>query len=341
MGAYGSPAIALLSGAMSLRHPLLGFVGRRVFLGALTLLLVSVVVFAATQILPGDAARAVLGRSATPERLQILRLQLHLDRPALTQYWIWLSGLFAGDLGTSLVTPQGIYQLAAPRIANSFSLLVIVGAIGVPVAVALGIAAAIRRNRAFDTGLSVVALAMAAVPEFVIGIGLIILFATVVLHWLPPVSLVPPGTSVWARPRILVLPTLTLVIAVFPYIFRMMRSSMIEVLESEYIEMARLKGMGQRRLILRHALPNAIAPTVQVIALTFAYLAGGVVVVEYVFGFPGIGQGLVNAVFTRDIPMIQFIVVLLAAFYVAVNITADVVVVLVTPKLRTGAWQRS
>jgi peptide/nickel transport system permease protein len=152
---------------------------------------------------------------------------------------------------------------------------------------------------------------------------------------------VPPGTSVWASPRILVLPTLTLVIAVFPYIFRMMRSSMIEVLDSEYIEMARLKGIAQRRLILRHALPNAIAPTVQVIALTFAYLAGGVVVVEYVFGFPGIGQGLVNAVFTRDIPMIQFIVVLLAAFYVVVNITADVVAVLVTPKLRTGVWRRS
>jgi peptide/nickel transport system permease protein len=325
---------------MSLRHPLVGFLGRRILLGALTLLLVSIVVFAATQILPGDAARAVLGRSATPERLEALRLQLHLDRPALTQYWIWISGIFAGDLGTSLVTPQGVYQLAAPRIANSFSLLIIVGAIGVPLAITFGIGAAIRHNRSFDTGVSIAALAMAAVPEFVIGIGLIILFATVVLHWLPPVSLVFPGHSVWDTPRILVLPTLTLVIAVFPYIFRMMRSSMIEVLESEYIEMARLKGVAQRRLIMRHALPNAIAPTVQVVALTFAYLAGGVVVVEYVFGFPGIGQGLVNAVFTRDIPMIQLITVLLAAFYVVVNITADVIAVLVTPKLRTGAWRK-
>jgi len=325
----------------AIRHPLLRFVVRRLLLGALTLLLVSIVVFAATQILPGDAARAVLGRSATPERLQALRLQLHLDRPALTQYWIWLSGLLSGDLGTSLVTPQAIYALAAPRVANSFGLLVVVGAIGVPLAVAFGIAAAIRRNRPFDTGVSVTALAMAAVPEFVIGIGLIILFATVVLHWLPPVSMVPPGRSIWDNPRILVLPTMTLAIAVFPYIFRMMRSSMIEVLESEYIEMARLKGIAQRRLILLHALPNAVAPTVQVIALTFAYLAGGVVVVEYVFGFPGIGQGLVNAVFTRDIPMIQFIVVLLAAFYVLVNIVADVVAVLVTPRLRTGAWSGS
>ncbi len=319
---------------------MLGFLGRRVLLGCVTLLLVSIVIFAATQILPGDAARAVLGRSATPERLGALRLQLHLDRPAPVQYWIWLSGLFTGDLGTSLVTSRSVYALAAPRIANSLSLLLIVGAIGVPVAVGLGIAAALRPNRLFDVGLSVAALAMAAVPEFVIGIGLIILFATVVLHWLPPVSLVPPGTSAWANPRILVLPALTLAIAVFPYIFRMMRSSMIEVLESEYIEMARLKGLSRRRLILRHALPNAIAPTVQVIALTFAYLAGGVVLVEYVFGFPGIGQALVNAVFTRDVPMIQFIVVLLAAFYVAVNIAADVIAVLVTPKLRRRAWRR-
>src|SRR5215470_6874105 len=143
MAAYGSAAIALSSGAMSLRHPLVGFLGRRILLGALALLLVSIVVFAATQILPGDAARALLGRSATPERLQALRLQLHLDRPALTQYWIWLSGIFSGDLGTSLVTPRSVYELAVPRIANSFSLLLIVGAIGVPVAVAFGIAAAV------------------------------------------------------------------------------------------------------------------------------------------------------------------------------------------------------
>jgi peptide/nickel transport system permease protein len=180
---------------------------------------------------------------------------------------------------------------------------------------------------------------VAAVPEFVIGIGLIVVFATVLLHWLPPVSLVPPGSSILAQPKILVLPILTLVVVIFPYIFRMMRASMIEVLESDYVEMARLKGLSRRRLILLHALPNAIAPTVQVVALTFAYLAGGVVVVEYVFGFPGIGQGLVNAIVSRDIPMIQCVVVLLAAFYVGVNILADVIAVLVTPRLRTAQWR--
>jgi peptide/nickel transport system permease protein len=173
----------------------------------------------------------------------------------------------------------------------------------------------------------------------VIAIGLIVLLSTVVLHWLPPVSMVPPGTSILARPRILILPVLTLVFVCFPYIFRMMRASMIEVLESDYMEMAKLKGLSVGRLVFLHALPNAIAPAIQVVALTFAYLAGGVVVVEFVFGFPGIGQGLVNAVVTRDIPTIQCIVVLLAAFYIGVNIFADVVAVGVTPRLRARAWQ--
>ncbi len=318
------------------RNPLARLLARRLPLGVLTLFLVSVVVFAATQILPGDAARAVLGRTATPERLELLRQQLHLDRPAPSQYALWLSGLLTGDLGTSLVNQQPVADQVGPRIANSLTLLILVGLFGIPPSIAIGIATALRRGRGFDTAVSVVALAMAAAPEFIVGIGLIVLLSTVVLHWLPPVSLVPPGTSVLAQPRILVLPILTLVIVIFPYIFRMMRASMIEVLESEYIEMAKLKGLSRRRLILVHALPNAIAPTVQVVALTFAYLAGGVVVVEYVFGFPGIGQGLINAVVARDIPTIQCVVVLLAAFYVAVNILADVIAVMVTPRLRTG-----
>lgn len=314
---------------------------RRVLLGLLTLFLVSIVVFAATQVLPGDAANAILGRSATPERLEQLRAQLHLDRPAATQYWLWLTQALSGDLGTSLVNNKPVADQVVPRIANSGTLLLLVGAFGIPPSIALGIAAAIRRGRRLDNTTSVVALAMAAAPEFVIGIGLIVLLSTVVFHWLPPVSMVPPGRSVLARPQILVLPVLTLVIVCFPYIFRMMRASMIEVLESDYIEMAKLKGISRRRVILLHALPNAIAPTVQVIALTFAYLAGGVVVVEYVFGFPGIGQGLINAVTSRDVPTIQCVVVLLAAFYVAVNILADLIAVLVTPRLRTGTWQRS
>ena len=313
---------------------------RRIALGMLTLLLVSIVVFAATQILPGDAARAVLGRSATPERLVQLREQLHLDRPMVTQYGIWLADTLTGDLGLSLVNNRPVAAQVGPRVANSFMLLLLVGIVGIPPSILLGIFAAVNRGRRTDTAISVVALAVAAAPEFVIGIGLIVLLSTVVFHWFPPVSMVPPGASIFARPKILVLPVLTLVIVCFPYIFRMMRASMIEVLDSDYMEMAKLKGLSAARLVFLHALPNAIAPTIQVVALTFAYLAGGVVLVEYVFGFPGIGQGMVNAVTTRDIPTIQFIVVLLAAFYIAVNILADVMAVVVTPRLRARAWQR-
>lgn len=313
---------------------------RRAVLGILTLFLVSLVVFFATQLLPGDTARAVLGRSATPERLEALRAQLHLDEPALVQFGRWAGGLLSGDPGTSLVNGRPVAELIGPRISNSLVLLALVGLFGIPPSILLGIYAALRRGRRSDSSVSVVALALAAAPEFVIAIGLILLLSTVVFHWLPPVSMIRPGMSILDRPDILVLPVLTLSLVCFPYIFRMMRASMIEVLESDYMEMAKLKGLSPARLIFLHGLPNAIAPTVQVIALTFAYLAGGVVVVEYVFAFPGIGQGLINAIVSRDIPTIQCIVLALAGFYVAANILADVVVVAVTPRLRARAWQK-
>jgi peptide/nickel transport system permease protein len=314
---------------------------RRMLLGVLTLFLVSIVVFAATQLLPGDAARAVLGRDATPQRLAAFRAQFHLNHSAVSQYWAWLSGLLEGNPGTSLANGLPVWSTVQPRIVNSLYLLVVVGVVGVPLSLGLGIWAALRRDKLFDHATSTITLAAAALPEFVVAIALIIVFATVVLQVLPPVSLVAPGTSVWSEPDVLVLPVATLTIAVVPYIYRMTRGTMIEVLESEYIEMARLKGTPRRALLLRHALPNALAPTVQAIALTFAYLAGGVVVVEYVFGYPGVGQGLVNAVSARDLPTIQLIVLLLAAFYVAVNILADVVAIMATPKLRTTSWRRT
>jgi peptide/nickel transport system permease protein len=314
---------------------------RRMLLGVLTLFLVSIVVFAATQLLPGDAARAVLGRDATPQRLAAFRAQFHLNHSAASQYWSWLSGLLRGDPGTSLANGLPVWSTVQPRIVNSLYLLAVVGVVGVPLSLGLGIWAALRRDKLFDHATSTITLAAAALPEFVVAIALIIVFATVVLQVLPPVSLVAPGTSVWSEPDVLVLPVATLTIAVVPYIYRMARGTMIEVLESEYIEMARLKGTPRRALLLRHALPNALAPTVQAIALTFAYLAGGVVVVEYVFGYPGIGQGLVNAVSARDLPTVQLIVLLLAAFYVAVNILADVIAIMATPKLRTTSWRRT
>lgn len=302
-----------------------------------TLLLVSLVVFVATQYLPGDAAQAVLGRSATPERLEALRRQLNLDDPVLVQYWRWLSGIMTGDLGLSLANQKPILAQVIPRFTRSLTLLGITGLIAIPLAVLAGLWAALRRGSRPDASLTVTALVLAAMPEFIVAIGLITLFSTLIFQWLPPVSMIPPGQSVLGRPAILILPIMTLTLIVFPYIFRMVRAQTIEVLESDYIEAARLRGLSARRLVLVHALPNALGPAVQVAGLTLAYLAGGIVVVEYVFGFPGIGQGLINAVTARDLPVIQLTVLLLAAFYVLINLVADVVTVVVTPKLRTSS----
>jgi peptide/nickel transport system permease protein len=221
-----------------------------------------------------------------------------------------------------------------PRLINSAVLMGVTGLIGTVAGVALGALAALRRDGWFDHLSAVAALAVTSLPEFVVAIGLVILFSTVVTHWLPAVSLLPPGSYAWDAPRLLILPVATLVIVIVPYIQRMTRAAMIEALESDYVEMARLKGVPMWRIVATHALPNATAPVIQVIGLSFLYLAGGVVVVEYVFDFPGLGQGLVYAVENRDIPVIQFIVVLLAAFYVFMNIVTDVIALLVTPRHR-------
>jgi peptide/nickel transport system permease protein len=315
-------------------HPIAALVARRLAAGVVTLLIVSIVVFLATQVLPGNAAYAVLGRSANPVRLHALERQLHLDRGIFAQYWTWLSGLFTGKLGTSLANGQSLWGLVQPRLVNSAVLVFVTGVIGSIVGVALGAAAALRKDSWFDHVTSVAALAVTSLPEFVVAIALIILLATVVTHLLPAVSLLPPGTYAWSQPKLLILPVATLVIVIVPYIFRMMRAAMIEALESDYVEMARLKGVPEWQIVLAHALPNAIAPTIQVIGLNFLYLAGGVVVVEFVFNFPGIGQGLVFAVQNRDIPVIQFIVLVLAAFYVVMNIVTDVIALLATPRRR-------
>jgi len=296
---------------------------------------VSIVVFVATEILPGNAATAILGRNGTnPTRLHNLEIRLHLNRPLVDQYWTWLSGLFTGNLGRSLANGQPVWSLVEPRLVNSAVLVLVAGVIGSLLGVALGAVAALRKDGWLDHVSSVVALGVTSLPEFVVAIGLIILLSTTVWHVLPAVSLLPPGTYAWDSPQLIVLPCLTLVIVIVPYTMRMMRAAMIESLGSDYVEMARLKGVPERRIVAVHALPNAIAPTIQVIGLGFLYLAGGIVVVEYVFNFPGVGQELVYAVNGRDIPVIQFIVIVLAAFYVFVNIIADVIALLATPRRR-------
>ena len=277
-------------------HPIMALAAQRLALGLLTLFLVSVAVFLATEVLPGNAAYAVLGHTATPGALKALEAQLHLNRGLVDQYWVWISGLFTGRLGTSLASGLSVWGQVAPRLINSAALVVFSGVIGTMVGVALGALAALRKDGWFDHVSSVIALAVTSLPEFVVAIGLVILFSTVVIHLLPAVSLLPPGSYAWNAPQLLILPVATLVIVIVPYIQRMMRAAMIEALESDYVEMARLKGVPKWRIVLVHALPNAIAPTIQVIGLNFLYLAGGVVIVEDVFDFPGIGQGLVYAV---------------------------------------------
>jgi peptide/nickel transport system permease protein len=315
-------------------HPILHLVVHRGLAGILTLFAVSIVVFLATQTLPGNAAYSVLGRSATPGRLHALERQLHLNRHAYDQYWTWLSGIFTGRLGNSLANGLPVWGQIEPRLVDSSALVFISGAIGTLLGVALGAVAALFKDSWFDHVSSVVALAVTSLPEFVIGIGLIILFSIDVFHIVPAVSFLPAGTYFWNSPKLLILPIATLIIVIIPYIYRMMRAAMVEALESEYVEMARLKGVGSRRLVIRHALPNAIAPTIQVVGLNFLYLAGGIVIVEVLFGYPGIGQGLFFAVQNRDIPEIQLIVLILAAFYVFMNIVSDVIALLATPRRR-------
>jgi len=315
-------------------HPFRDVLVKRLGFGILTLFIVSILVFAATQVLPGNAASAALQNTATPARLHALEIQMHLNRSAVAQYWSWLTGLLHGNFGTSIVNNASVSSLIGGRVLNTAVLMLLAGVIGTVIGVVLGMLAAARRDSWFDHGLSVIALAVTALPEFVVAMALVTFFAALVWHILPAVSVYPPGVSPWSIPSLLVLPVATLVIVIVPYTFRMMRAAMIDALESDYVEMAKLKGMSRWRVLAVHALPNAIAPTIQVIGLNFLYLAGGVVVVEYVFNYPGLGQALVNAVSDRDIPVIQFIVLLLAAFYVVVNIATDLISLAATPRRR-------
>lgn len=312
-----------------------GFIVRRLLLGILVLLLVSVVVFLATQALPGDPARAILGRSATPQSLAALRRLLHLDRPVIDQYWTWALGLLHGNLGTSLAAQEPVSTLLGPKLVNSSILVAIAAVVSIPVSIAIGSWAALKREKAFDTLSSNLLLVLAALPEFVVAVVLVILLATTIFNVLPAISNIPPGSGPWNNWNALVLPCLTLVIAVAPYVARIMRASMVEVLESDYVEMARLKGLPERTVLVRHALPNALGPVFQVIALNLAYLAGGIVVVEYVFNYSGIGSALQEAVVNHDLPVVQALAMLIAAVYVVLNLLADVATILVTPRIRT------
>lgn len=311
------------------------FVFGRILAGIPIVIALSLLVFLATQALPGDAAVAYLANTATPERLEAIRQQLHLNDPIWLQYFNWAKDALRFDFGTTLTGETEVTTILADRIKNTLILMGASGIIAIPLSIVIGVYAAVRRGKLFDNVTSLFTLILAALPEFVVAIFTVFLLATNVFQIFPAVAFVDPGTLAWAHPNVLVLPALTLILAVTPYVSRIMRGSMIEVMESEYIQMARLKGLSERTVIVRHALPNAIAPTIQVIALQLAWLAGGVVVVEAVFAYPGIGTVMIDSVKGRDLPIVQAITLMIATLYVVLNILADIGTILSTPRLRT------
>ncbi|MFB0703501.1 ABC transporter permease [Pseudomonas protegens] len=305
---------------------------QRLALGLLSLLAVSVIIFLAVGMLPGDVAQAMLGQAATPETVAAFRAQLGLDLPPLTRFGHWAWQLLHGDLGLSLANQRPIAELIGTRLGNTFTLALLAALVSVPVALLMGMLAALYRSSWFDRLLNTSALSAVSFPEFFVAYILILVFA-VKLNWLPSISNLAPGASFAEVLERSLLPVLTLSLVVVAQMMRMTRAALINVLASPYIEMARLKGVSQARIIFHHALPNALAPIINVVALNLAYLVVGVVVVEVVFVYPGLGQLLVDSVSKRDIPVVQACSLIFAATYILLNTTADVLSIASNPRL--------
>jgi peptide/nickel transport system permease protein len=318
----------------------LTFIARRLAVGVLIVWLVSVIVFLATQLLPGDAANELLGRFANPASIAALQRQMHLDSPAIDQYGRWLQHLVTLHWGQSLVSASSVASIVRTGAENTGLIMLLTTVIATPIALVVGSYSALRSDGIADKVVSVLTLFLVALPSFVIAVALVFLLATSVSHVLPATSTLDPSRSVFAQLRLVVLPTITLVLAVLPYPTRMIRASMLEVLRSDYVLVARLHGLSERRVVFLHAVPNAVVTTIQATALNLVFLAGGVVIVETVFAYPGIGYAFVQAVDNRNIPVVQTLTVVLAAFYVVINLVADVLTVLATPRLRTSGRAR-
>jgi|tagenome__1003787_1003787.scaffolds.fasta_scaffold20984344_4 peptide/nickel transport system permease protein len=313
------------------------WLARRLGLALLTLWLVSVLVFLATAAL-GDPVRAILGRdyNSNPGRVAQLEAQLNADDSLVSRYFSWLGGLLSGDPGTSLANQRPVWEQISSSVVNSAVLVLLAAAVMIPLAFVVAMISVHYRRRRPDTVIQTILLAMAGLPEFVIGVLLIALFATTVFHVLPAVTISSPNGHPWDNPKAMVLPTLTLVLWVAPYVSRIVRASLLEVIDSDYVELARLKGIPEKVVMRKHALLNAIVPGIQVIALQLAFLAGGVVIVETLFAYPGIGRLLVDSVRNHDVPMVQALSMIIASVYVVVNLVADLLSILLTPRARTA-----
>lgn len=323
------------------RHPVLAFFVGRFLAGVLTLAVVSVLVFAATSLLPGDVASAILGQEATPESIAIIQSRLGLDRPFVVQYAEWASGLVTGDLGDSAVRmAQGareapIAEEVGVPLRNSFVLGLCAMVFLVPLSMLIGTLTAVRAGRLGDHATSLVTVVFSAIPEFVMGALLIFVFFKQ-LGLFPPVALVPPGATPLDDPSVLVLPVATIILGISSVAIRQVRAGMIRVLDEDYVAVAIFNGIPRGRVLWRYGLRNALAPSVMIYAQSVHFLLGGLIITESVFAYPGIGTYLVDAVATRDLPVVASVAMILAAIYIVVNIVADFLVVLLVPKVRTA-----
>ncbi|MGR3914526.1 MAG: ABC transporter permease [Gammaproteobacteria bacterium] len=304
----------------------------RLSLGLLTLFVVSLIIFLGVSMLPGDAAQAMLGQAATPESVAALRARMGLDQPGYIRYFTWLGGILQGDFGVSIASGREISGMISGRFANTLFLALMAAIISVPVALTLGILAALYRNSIFDRAVNIITLSSISTPEFFVSYILLLVFA-VNLQWFPSLSNVSPSTPFFERIYICMLPATTLTLVVVAHMMRMTRAAIINLLASPYIEMAALKGIPRGKIIVRHALPNAWAPIINVIVINLAYLIVGVVVVEVVFIYPGLGQQLVDSVQRRDLPVVQACSLIFAATYVLLNLSADILSILTNPRI--------
>ncbi|UCC53175.1 MAG: ABC transporter permease [Anaerolineaceae bacterium] len=310
-------------------------VGRRFVLAIITLFIISLIVFLGVEALPGDAATAYLGQSATPESLDALREEFGLYAPMHERYLTWLGGILQGDLGTSMVRRNPVSEVIGNQLRNTVVLALAAAIVGIPLAIFLGVIAGLTRDKWPDIFVSTTSIVGMTLPGFVTATLLIFIFA-IRLEWFPAITMVPTDSSIGELLPNIVLPIITLTFIMVAHILRMVRTNMIDVMTSDYVQMARLKGVPKRRIVFRHALPNAMLPTINVVALTLAWLLGGVAVIETVFNYPGIGKLMINSITDRDFPTIQAIAIVLAIVYITVNLVADLLTLVLNPRLRTA-----
>lgn len=314
-------------------HPVLTLVIQRLALGLLLLLAASVLIFVGTEVLPGDVAQAVLGQAATEQALANMRAQMGLDQPAYIRYFQWLAGAIQGDFGVALSNRQDIATAIGRRLGNTMFLASVAAAISVPLAIFLGLLAVRYRDRWPDKLISGITLTSISLPEFLLGYIIMYVFA-VQLGWFPSVSNIHDGMSFGQKLNAVALPAMVLTLVVLAHMMRMTRAAILNVMQSAYIETAELKGLRRFTIIARHAMPNSIAPIVNVVMINLAYLVVGVVVIEVVFVYPGMGQYLVDHVSKRDVPVVQACGLIFAAVYIGLNLVADIVSILANPRLR-------